>query len=343
MASPPRYAMIGAGENVKQESGMRLDRRSLLVGAGAWLAAPVPLRASGKWPDRPVRFIVPLAPGGAIDFVARQCGEVMSRQIGQQVIVENRTGAGGTIGMDSVLRGEPDGYSILIANDNAASAPHVLKLGHDYTKQLLPVIDIGHQPLVLGVHPSLGVRTVQEYVAKAKDSGGIGFASSGVGSNQHVLGAWLAKEAGIKLEHVPYRGAGQAVNDLVAGHVKSALLGPTALMPHHLAGSIRIIGQSTAKRAPTLPDIPTLDESGLKGLVLDVWYAAFATPGTPAALIAEINAAFAKALLDPKLREAFAKGIMEPIGGSPEQLGEMARADSAKYEKLVRELGITAA
>ena len=324
---------------------MRLiGRRTFTAGAGAVVLASAsrPAGAQARWPDRPVRFVVPLAPGGAIDFVARQCGEVMSRQIGQQVIVENRTGAGGTIGMDSVMRGDPDGYTILIANDNASSAPHVLRLSHDYTKVLLPVIDIGHQPLVLGVHPSLGVNSLPEYVAFARQNGGVAFASSGVGSNQHVLGGWLAKEAGIRLEHVPYRGAGQAVNDLVAGHVKSALLGPTALIPHHLAGTIRIIAQSSARRAPTLPDIPTFEEGGFKGLVLEVWYAAFAPPGTPPELIAQVNAAFGKALSDPKLREAFEKGIMEPIGGTPEQLGAMARADSAKYERLVRELDIKA-
>ncbi len=298
--------------------------------------------AQGRWPDRPVRFVVPLAPGGAIDFAARQCGEVMTRQIGQQVIVENRTGAGGTIGMDSVMRSDPDGYTILIGNDNASSAPHILKLPHDYTKVLIPIIDIGHQPLVLGVHPSLGVSSVEEYVAHAKRSGSVAFASSGVGSNQHVLGAWLAREAGIRLEHVPYRGAGQAVNDLVAGHVKSALLGPTALIPHHQAGTIRIIAQSSDKRAPALPDIPTLQEAGYKGLVLEAWYAAFAPPGMAPSLVAEINAAIGRALTDPRLREAFAKGIMEPIGGTPEQLGQLARADSAKYERLVRELEIRA-
>jgi tripartite-type tricarboxylate transporter receptor subunit TctC len=206
-----------------------IGRRAFIAGsssaaivASASLSGVAPTRAQGKWPDRPVRFIVPLAPGGAIDFVARQCGEVMSRQIGQQVIVENRTGAGGTIGMDAVMRSEPDGYTVLIGNDNAASAPHILKLPHDYTQVLLPIIDIGHQPLVLGVHPSLGVNSLEEYIAHAKQNAGMGFASSGVGSNQHVLGAWLAREAGIRLAHVPYRGAGQAVNDLVAGHVKSA-------------------------------------------------------------------------------------------------------------------------
>jgi tripartite-type tricarboxylate transporter receptor subunit TctC len=323
----------------------RIARRALVIGGGAAALMGVAAgqggaRAQGRWPDRPVRFVVPLAAGGAIDFVARQCGEVMSRQIGQQVIVENRTGAGGTIGMDTVLKSDPDGYTILIGNDNAASAPHILKLSHDYTKVLLPIIDIGHQPLVLGVHPSLGVDSLEEYIAHAKANPGLGFASSGVGSNQHVLGTWLARETGIRLEHVPYRGAGQAVNDLVAGHVKSALLGPTALIPHHRAGAIKIIAQSTEKRAPTLPDIPTLQEGGAKGVILDAWYAAFAPPGMPAELVGQINAAIGKCLEDPRLRAAFEQGIMEPIGGPPERLGQLARSDSEKYERLVRELGI---
>ena len=322
-----------------------IDRRAFtaLSTAAALAALGSRARAQARWPERAVRLLVPLAPGGAIDFVARQCGEVMSRQLGQQMLVENRTGAGGTVGMDAVMRAEADGYTLLVTNDNAASAPHVLKLGHDYTKVLLPVCDLGHQPLVLGVHPSLGVTSVQEYVALARKNGGIGFGSSGVGSNQHVVGGWLAKEAGVRLEHVPYRGAGQAVNDLIAGHVKSAILGPTALIAHHQAGTIKIIGQSSAKRSATLPDVPTLEEAGYKGLVLEAWYAAFAPPGTPAAIIARANAAFGAALNDPRLRDAFEKGSMEPIGGTPEQLGELARADSAKYERLVRELDIKGA
>nr|WP_246700422.1 tripartite tricarboxylate transporter substrate binding protein [Variibacter gotjawalensis] len=301
-----------------------------------------PAFAQSKWPDKPVKFIVPLAPGGAIDFVARACGEVLSRTLGHQIVVENRTGAGGTVGMNSAMESAPDGYTVLITNDNAASAPHILKLPHDYTKTLVPIIDLAHQPLVLGVHPSLGVNSVAEYVARAKKSPAVGFGSSGVGSNQHVLGEWFAREAGVKLDHIPYRGAGQAVNDLVAGHVGSALLGPTALISHHKAGTIKIIGQSTATRAPTLPDIPTLQESGYKDLVLDVWYAAFAPPGTPPALVKELNAALEMSLKDPKLRENFEKGSLEPIGGPPEKLGELARADSIKYERLIRELNIRA-
>jgi len=325
-----------------------LGRRSFLKAAGGVALAAAPLRFSAAavaqeaWPSRPVRIIVPLAPGGAIDFVARQCSEVLSRQFGQQFFVENRTGAGGTIGMDTAMKSAPDGYTFLVTNDNAASAPHILKLSYDYTKVLVPVIDIAHQPQVFAVHPSLGVGSVAEYVAHAKKNPGVGFASSGVGSNQHVIGEWFAREAGIKLEHVPYRGAGQAVGDLLAGHVKSAFLGPTALIAHHRAGTIKIIAQSSAKHAPTLPDIPTLEESGYKGLLLEAWYAAFAPPGTPPALVTQLNAAFEKSLNDAKLLENFTKGSLEKIGGSAAHLGELARADSEKYARLVKELNISA-
>ena len=327
---------------------MTIKRRSFIQGAGSLALAgglyrfPTPAIAQEKWPNKPVRFIVPLAPGGAIDFVARQCAQVLSQSLGQQFVVENRTGAGGTLGMDSAMRSPPDGYTFLITNDNAASAPHILKLSYDYTKVLMPVIDIAHQPQVFAVHPTLGVNSVKEYVENAKKNPGVGYASSGVGSNQHVIGAWFAREAGITLEHVPYRGAGQAVTDLLAGHVKSAFLGPTALINHHRAGSIKIIAQTSAKRAPTLTDIPTLEESGYKGLVLEAWYACFAPAGTPPELIKQINAALQQSLTDPKLLENFTKGSLEATGGSPEALAQLAQVDSAKYARLVKELNISA-
>jgi tripartite-type tricarboxylate transporter receptor subunit TctC len=327
---------------------MTIKRRSFIRGAGSLALAgglyrfSTPAIAQEKWPNKPVRFIVPLAPGGAIDFVARQCAQVLSQSLGQQFVVENRTGAGGTLGMDSAMRSPPDGYTFLITNDNAASAPHILKLSYDYTKVLMPVIDIAHQPQVFAVHPTLGVNSVKEYVENAKKNPGVGYASSGVGSNQHVIGAWFAREAGITLEHVPYRGAGQAVTDLLAGHVTSAFLGPTALINHHRAGSIKIIAQTSGKRAPTLTDIPTLEESGYKGLVLEAWYAAFAPAGTPPELIKQINAALQQSLTDPKLLENFTKGSLEATGGSPEALAQLAQADSAKYARLVKELNISA-
>src|SRR5262245_2452451 len=207
----------------------RIARRHFIksaAAAGLAFAGTRAARAQGAaeagWPNRPVRFIVPLAPGGAIDFIARAVGDVMSRSIGQQVVVENRTGAGGTLGMDLALKSPPDGYTVLITNDNAASAPHVMNLSYDYTKDLLPVNHLGPQSQFLATHASLGVKSVAELVSHVKANPGLGYATSGVGSNQHVVGEWFKREAGLKLDHVPYRGAGQAINDLIAAHVKIA-------------------------------------------------------------------------------------------------------------------------
>jgi tripartite-type tricarboxylate transporter receptor subunit TctC len=315
-----------------------------MAGAVTALGAPsfADTSPSKPWPSKSVRIIVPLAAGGGLDYVARQWVQVLSPTLGQQFFVENHTGAGGSVGMDLAMKSEPDGYTILITNDNAASTPHILKLTYDYTKVLVPIIDLAHQPLVLAVHPSLGVNSVAEFVDYVKRNPGLGFASSGVGSNQHVLGLWFAREAGIRLEHVPYRGAGAAVGDFLGGHVRAAFLGPTALINQHRAGAINILAQSSAQRLQTLPDIPTLAESGYRSLVLDTWYGAFAPPGTDARLITTINAGFAKALDDNALREGLIKSSMEAKGGPPELLGQLARADSVKYEQLIRELGIAA-
>src|SRR5829696_4215710 len=169
---------------------------------GGLIAAPS-CWAQAPYPNKPIRFIVPLAAGGAIDFIARALGERMSASIGQQVIVENRTGAGGVIGMDAAMKSDPDGYTVLITNDNAASAPHIANLPHDYTKEMQAVCYLGRQSQFLAAHSSLNIGTVKELVAYAKANPGLGYASSGVGTNQHVAGEWFSKEAGIKLEHVP--------------------------------------------------------------------------------------------------------------------------------------------
>lgn len=328
-----------------------VGRRHLLKSAGGLAVAAAlpgafrlaaPAIAQSAWPSRPVRFIVPLAPGGAIDFIARQCGDVLSRNLGQQFVVENRTGAGGTIGMDAAMKSPPDGYTFLITNDNAASAPHILKLSYDYTKELAPVVYIARQPQVFAAHPALGVSSVAEYVEHARKNPGVGFATSGVGTNQHVVGTWFAKEANIKMDHVPYRGAGQAINDLIAGHVKSAFLGPTSMMPHYRAGNLKFLAQSSAKRAPTLPEVPTLEDAGYRGVVLEAWYAAFAPNGTPPDIIEALNKAIAATFKDEKLIQNFTNGSLEAVGGTPEEMGKVARADSEKYARLVRELDIKA-
>ena len=321
-----------------------IGRRGFIAGAGslALAAGLLPASAQAAWPNRPVRFVVPLAPGGAMDFAARQCSVVLSRVLGQQVFIENRTGAGGTIGMDTAMKAAPDGYTFLFTNDNAAIAPHILNLAYDYTRELPPVSLITRQPIAFAVHPSLGVKTVAELVAYAKKNSKLGFASSGVGSNQHVIGAWFAREAGIDLEHVPYRGAGQAVTDLLAGHVKFGILGPSAVTPHANAGNLILIAQTGEQRAKALANVPTLVEAGFKGMVLESWFGVFAPAGTPAAIIKALNAATETALTDAGLRDNFTKNSLEAMGGPPEALGTLARADSEKYARLVKELKITA-
>src|ERR1043165_5734573 len=219
------------------------SRRAFIQGAAALAASPfVPRIARAQtYPNRPVRFIVPLAPGGGLDFIARLVGEYISRGLGQQVFVENRTGAGGTIGIDLAIKSPPDGYSLLLTNDNVAAAPHVMRLNVDYLKDLMPVSLLGRQPQVWAVHPSFDVKSIAELVAEVKKVGTMGCATSGVGSNQHVLMEWFAKVADIKLEHVPHRGAGQGINDLLAGPVEGARLAPTATLPHAQAQKIRLL------------------------------------------------------------------------------------------------------
>src|SRR3954462_4030274 len=274
-----RFAPSGLQARNDKDISMTITRRQFgatTLASGAALLAPHLARAQ-DWPNRPVRFIVHLAAGGGLDFIARLVGDPISRSVGQQVFIENRTGgAGGTIGIDAGIKSPPDGYNFLIANDNIASSPHVLRLNVDFLKDVMPVSILGRQPQVLCVHPSLEVKSVAELVAAVKKMSSLGCATSGVGSNQHVLMEWFAKVTDIKLEHVPYRGAGQAINDLIAGHVKVAFLGPTAPLPHAQAGTIKLLAQSGEARSPSMPDLPTLQESGYQGVSLESWFAVFA-------------------------------------------------------------------
>jgi tripartite-type tricarboxylate transporter receptor subunit TctC len=324
-----------------------IGRRRLLQGAagfalvagGALSRLGTALAQGEPWPTRPIKFIVPLAAGGGLDFVARIVGDYLTREFGQQIYVENRTGAGGTIGIDAAIKSPPDGYSLLVTNDNVASAPHVLTLNLDYLKDLMPVVELGRQPQCVAVHPSLGIGSLGELVAMAKSKPNMGVATSGVGTNQHVLLEWFSREAGVKFDHVPYRGAGQAINDLVAGHVKIGFLGPTAVLPHFQAGALRMLAQSGPRRGRTMPDLPTLQELG-HNVALESWYAVFAPLGTPRDVIARLNAGFNKGLADADTQERFAKGATEATGGTPEALARFAREDSDKYARLVRELNI---
>ena len=309
------------------------------LGAGASLAAQA--QTVQEWPNRPVRMIVPFAAGGSTDVAARLIGDFLSRSLGQQFFVENRAGANGVIGMDAAAKSTPDGYTVLVTADAIASNPHVYRVGHDPLKDLTPVIQISRQPVVLAVHPSLGVNTLDELVALAKKEPGLRYATgSGQGSPQHMVVQWFAKLAGIELEQVAYRGGGAAINDLIAGHVKLGALGSTPLMPHYQAGTLRLLAQTTAVRSQSLPNVPTFQEAGIKGLVLDQWLGVFVPTGTAPAITARLNAEIGKALADPSIRANLVRSAQEPIGGTPEAFGNRVREDFEKYGRLVRELNI---
>jgi tripartite-type tricarboxylate transporter receptor subunit TctC len=306
----------------------------------ALLAALQP--AMGQdWPNRPIHFIVPFPAGGSTDLAARVVGEYLSRSLGQQVVVENKSGANGNIGMEAVAKSAPDGYTVLVGTDAVSGNPPVYKMTFDPLKELVPVIQLSRQPIVLAAHPSLGVQALADVTALAKRQPGLRFATgSGVGSVQALVALWYAKIAGITLEQVPYRGGGQAINDLIAGHIKLGSLGSTPLIPHYKAGALKLLAQSSAMRSPTLADVPTYQEAGMKGLVVDQWLGVFVPAGTPPAIAARLNAEIGKALGDAKIVKSFTDQAQDPVGGTAEQFGKLVHEDNNKYERLVKELDI---
>ena len=297
------------------------------------------IAAAQSWPSRPIHFIVPYPAGGSTDIGARAIADHLSRVFGQQVVVENKSGGSGNVGFDFAAKSAPDGYTVLIAPDQVTSAPHVFKVSFDPLKDFVPVIQLSKQPVVLAANPKLGVGKLSELIALAKQKPGMSYATSGVGSQQHMTAAWFAKLAGIQLEHVPYRGGGQAINDLVAGHIGLASLGSSPLIPHYKAGKLKLLAQSMAERSPSLPDIPTYKEAGV-ALALDQWLGALVPAGTPPAIVARLNAEMNKALAAPAVRAVFVNSAQDPIGGSAEQFAKLVRDDFSRYERLTKELNI---
>ncbi len=307
--------------------------------AGLILVASLGAQAQ-SWPSKPVRMIVPYPPGGSTDVTARALADKLSNALGQPVVVENRAGAGGSIGIEAAVRSDADGYTVLIAPDFVASAPHVYPLTYDPIKQLTPVIQLTRQPVVLAVHPSLGVGTAAELVALAKAKPGLAYATSGAGSQQHMAAEWFAKLAGIQLTHIPYKGGGQAIADFIGGQVPIASLGSTPVIPHHQAGKVKILAQTTKTCAPSLPEVPTYEEAGFKGLVIDQWLGAFVPAGTDGAIVRRLAAELDRALADPMLRERLAKAALETVGGSTEAFAALVQENFEMYRKLVADLNI---
>jgi tripartite-type tricarboxylate transporter receptor subunit TctC len=294
------------------------------------------------YPERPVKFVVPLTPGGSPDVMARAIAQRLQEVWGQPIVVENRPGGGSNIGAEAVARSAPDGYTWLLAPHNVMVVnPYLIKTAWDPLKDLAPVTVVAKVPFVLVVHPSVPARSVQELIALAKASpGSLNYGSSGTGQPQHLAGELLNSLAGIKMVHVPYKGAVPAVTDLLAGRIQVWIGSVNTLLPHVKAGTLRVLGAVPAKRYASFPDIPTIAESGVPGYNMDVWLAVMVPSGVPAPIIARIQAEIAKALAMPEIRDRLAQQGIEAVTSTPQELAALIREDYARYGKLIRETGI---
>jgi tripartite-type tricarboxylate transporter receptor subunit TctC len=297
-----------------------------------------------SYPVKPVRMIVPYPPGGGNDGLGRPFAQKLSEKWGQGVLVENRPGASGMIGADLVAKSAPDGYTLLLcgAPEAALNVTIYPKMSYDPVRNFAPVSQLAFSPLALAVHPSLPVRTPREYIALAKKQPGeLAYASIGAGSPQHIAGEWMKMLAGINITHVPYKGGGPQLVDIMGGHVHSGFLALPAVAPHIKSGRVRVIGVTSAKRSPTIPDVPTLGESGLAGYDVSQWYGVTVPAGTPAEIIAKIHADLTDIIKMPDIRSRMADLGAEPVGSNPAQFGEHIRAEIAKYRKIVKDTQIS--
>jgi tripartite-type tricarboxylate transporter receptor subunit TctC len=311
---------------------------------GVALACCVLLAHAQQYPARPVRMVVPFAPGGPNDIIARLIGQRLAEALGQQVVIDNRPGGGGNIGTEAVAKAPPDGYTLLSAGAGSLIMnPLLMKVPYDTARDFAPISLMASAPNVLVVHPSVSAHTVKELIALARaQPGRLNYASSGAGSSAHVAVALFASMAGVDLAHVPYRGTGPGVNDLLGGQVQLAIFGIPPVLPHIKSGKLRALGVSGKRRSAELPEVPTIDEAGVPGYEVSLWYGLLAPAGTPPAIVARLSSEVAKIVRVPDMREKLAAQGAEPGGGTPEDYAAVIRADSVLWTRVIREAGIKA-
>ena len=324
---------------------MTMTKRSLLgLIAGAAMLAALPVQAQDKFPDRPIMFVVPFPPGGPTDAMARILATELTRELGQAVVVENRAGAGGNIGADFVARANPDGYTIMFGTSGPLAINHSLYKGlkYDPRTSFEPVIYVGYLPNILVVRPGLGVNSVQELIAKEKAKpGALNFASSGNGASSHLAGVLFNGMAGTQLVHVPYKGTGPALNDLLGGQVDMTFTDILTAMPYIKSDKVKALGVATAKRSSAMPDIPTIAEQGVKGYDVSVFFGVVAPKGTPADRIKVLNQAFSRALDSDRVKQSFAQqGLEGSSDRSPAYLGKFIHSEVDKWAKVVKQAGV---
>lgn len=294
------------------------------------------------FPNKPIRFVVPFPPGGGNDILARALAPKMSDVLGQQVVVDNRAGAGGNIGADFVAKSTPDGYTIVIASNQVTMNPWIYsKLPFDIAKDFAPVAQVASVPMLLAIHPDVPAKNLKEFIALAKSKpGSLNYSTPGLGTPQHIAFEVFNYDAGIKVTHVPYKGTTPSIVDLIGGQVQATFGTMASLEQHVKTGKVRPIAVSTPKRSPAMPDIPTIDESGLTGYNVPLWYSVLAPANTPKDVVAKISAAIRDAMQDPQtkaqlIRQGFVESYLDP-----QQMADLIKQDLAYWQRSIANIGL---
>jgi tripartite-type tricarboxylate transporter receptor subunit TctC len=313
----------------------------------ACLAAGLFAHAAGaqEYPSRPVRVVVPFAPGGPNDLIVRLVAQKLAQVLGRPFLVENRAGAGGNIGTDYVAKSAPDGYTLLsVGPGSLIINPLIGKVPYQTERDFAPIAIMARAPNALVAHPSLPAASVKELIALARSRpGAINYGSGGNGSTPHLSAALFAAMAGVELTHVPYKGTAPATTDLIAGQVQIAFLGIPAVLPHIKSGKLRVLAVTGLRRSPELPEVPTVDESGVSGYEVSPWYGLLAPAGTPRDIVARLGAEVTKIVRSAPMREKLAAQGAEPAGSTPEEYAAIIRTDSAIWARVIEHAGLRGA
>ena len=317
---------------------------SFVLAIVSLLAAPLvgAQSAAQSFPNKPIRFVVPFPPGGGNDILARALAPKMSEILGQQVVIDNRAGAGGNIGADFVAKSPPDGYTIVIASNQVTMNPWIYsKLPFDIAKDFSPIAQIASVPMLLAINPEVPAKNLKEFIALAKAKpGSMNFSTPGLGTPQHIAFEVFNFDAGVKVTHVPYKGTSPSIVDLIGGQVQATIGTMASLEQHVKSGKVRAIAVSTPQRSPTMPDVPTIEEGGLKGYNVPLWYSVLAPANTPKEIVAKISASIRDALKDPQTkaqleRQGFVESYLDPA-----QMTALIKQDLTYWQKAINNIGL---
>lgn len=319
-----------------------MNTRAVLFAVALLGAAHAMPATAQTYPSKPIRFIVGFPPGGATEFIARLVGQKLTQSMGQQVIVDNRPGAAGNLGIELAARAAPDGYTLLLVAPNITISPSLYKkLGYDTVKDFAPIARVAAVPMVIVTPGNLPTPTLKDFIALAKAKpGALNYASSGVGTSLHLAAELFKLQAGVNLVHVAYKGSSLAMNDVISGQVHTLFIGIPAPAPHIKTGRLRGLAVIAPQRSATLPDVPTAVEAGMPNLEVTTWYGIFAPAGTPRAIVTKLNSEINRAMQATDVKEKLAAQSTDAIVGTPEEFGLYVKKEMAKWADVVRKAGI---